>query len=240
MATSGREKKENKNLRALFSVICLSIIALGMIVYFSTQTVGSNSSVGEQTTLKVEEKTSQVQNRVEGVSDTTKSGTTKNAEKETTKKKESKKESPTMEMTDTNTPFKSFYKYPIDESVLSGFSEELTLNKTMGDYRAHGAVDFKGSLGCKVSAVNDGLVLQVQKDTLLGSVITIDHGGNFIVKYCGLDVMNVSAGDYVTMGQNIGTLGVVPFEAEDEAHLHLEATINGETINPLDVMGKTD
>ena len=34
MATSKKDKNESKNLRTLFSVICLSIIALGLIVYF--------------------------------------------------------------------------------------------------------------------------------------------------------------------------------------------------------------
>ena len=33
MATSKKDKNESKNLRTLFSVICLSIIALGLIVY---------------------------------------------------------------------------------------------------------------------------------------------------------------------------------------------------------------
>ena len=37
MATSKKDKNESKNLRTLFSVICLSIIALGLIVYFSSQ-----------------------------------------------------------------------------------------------------------------------------------------------------------------------------------------------------------
>ena len=36
MSSNSNAKKGNKNLRALFSVICISIIALGLIVYFST------------------------------------------------------------------------------------------------------------------------------------------------------------------------------------------------------------
>ena len=40
MATSKKDKNESKNLRTLFSVICLSIIALGLIVYFSSQGSG--------------------------------------------------------------------------------------------------------------------------------------------------------------------------------------------------------
>ena len=46
MATSKKDKNESKNLRTLFSVICLSIIALGLIVYFSSQGSGK-APVGE-------------------------------------------------------------------------------------------------------------------------------------------------------------------------------------------------
>ena len=43
---SKKDKNESKNLRTLFSVICLSIIALGLIVYFSSQGSGK-TPVGE-------------------------------------------------------------------------------------------------------------------------------------------------------------------------------------------------
>lgn len=235
MATSSKDKNENKNLRALFSVICLSIIALGLIVYFSTQNAKEDSSVGEPTSVT---ETTEVANRVQGVTDTTAAKTTKAAAQTTKKKTTTTTEAASMQQSDTNMPYKSFYKYPIDENVLAGYSEELTINKTMGDYRAHAAIDFKGAKGTKIVAINDGLIMSVTKDAMLGTVVQIDHGGNLIAQYCGLDVVNVSAGDYVTMGQNIGTLGVVPFEADEEPHLHFITTMNKETVNPLAVMGK--
>lgn len=237
MAASNKERNENKNLRALFSIICLSIIALGLIVYFSTQSAKDNSSVGEATSVTVTE-TTEVANRVEGVTDTTAASTTKKKAESTTKK-ETTTEAATMQQTDTNIPYRSFYKYPIDDKISAGYTEELIKNETMGDYRAHAAVDFKGSKGAKVVAINDGLVLSVTKDAMLGTVIEIDHGGNLVAQYCGMDVVNVAEGDYVTMGQNIGTLGTVPFEANEEAHLHFITTMNKETVNPLEVMGKT-
>lgn len=149
-------------------------------------------------------------------------------------------EKPTMDLGKTNTPYKSFYKYPCEETVVSGYSKELVKNETMGDYRSHTAVDFKAAKGTKVCAVNDGLVLSVKKDNLLGNVVEIDHGGKLVAKYCGLDTVNVSAGDYVTIGQAVGNLGVVPFEAKSEAHLHFETRLDGKSVNPLDVMGKSE
>lgn len=237
MAT--KDKPNNKNLRALFSVICLCIIALGLIVYFSTQS-RNTTDVNEATTVA---ETTEVQNRVtvkETVTNTT-SPATKEAKTQTTKKaKETTTEIPTMSQSDTNVPYKSFYKYPCDETVLSGYTEELVKNNTMGDYRSHTAVDFKCASGSKVVAINDGLVLSVTKDNLLGKVVEIDHGGKLVAKYCGLDTVNVSVGDYVTIGQNIGTVGNVPFEASEEAHLHFETRLDGKAVNPLDVMGKTE
>ena len=67
-----------------------------------------------------------------------------------------------MQQSDTNMPYKSFYKYPVSESVQQSYNEELTFNRTMGDYRAHAAVDFKANKGAKVTAINDGLVLSVK------------------------------------------------------------------------------
>lgn len=238
MAT--KDRSNNNNLKALFSVICLCIIALGLIVYFSTQTKDT-TGVNEATTV-VETRTTAVQKRVT-VKETETTRSTENAStaKSTTKKaKATTTEVSTMEVGDTNTPYKSFYKYPCEETVLSGYTQELVKNETMGDYRSHTAVDFKCSAGTKVVAINDGLVLSVKKDNLLGKVIEIDHGGKLVALYCGFDTVNVSAGDYVTIGQTLGTLGTVPFEEKDESHLHFEVKIDDKFVNPLDAMSKSE
>lgn len=237
MAT--KDKPNNKNLRALFSVICLCIIALGLIVYFSTQS-SNNEQVNEPTTVKQTE-TTEVQKRVTVRDTTAPTETNTDSSESTTKADQTTTTEPaTMEVNDTNTPYKSFYKYPCEEASILGYSEELVKNETMGDYRAHTAVDFKGAEGSKVLAVNDGLVLSVEKDNLLGTVIEIDHGGKLVARYCGLNTVNVSAGDYVTIGQTIGTLGTVPFESGSESHLHFETKVENKYVNPLDVMGKTE
>lgn len=237
---STKDKPNNKNLRALFSVICLCIIALGLIVYFSTQST-NNTLVNEATTVK-QTQTTEVQKRVT-VKDTTTSKAAVTEDNSTTAAKTTAAattEKATMQSGETNTPYKSFYKYPCEETVIFGYSEELVKNETMGDYRSHTAVDFKCASGAKISAINDGLVLSVKKDNLLGKVVEIDHGGKLVAKYCGLDTVNVSEGDYVTIGQTLGTLGSVPFEAGSESHLHFETAIDGKNVNPLDVMAKSE
>ncbi|MBR3737336.1 MAG: M23 family metallopeptidase [Eubacterium sp.] len=234
--SSTKNKRENKNFKALFSALCLCIIALGLIVYFSTNNSAKpkNNAVNEATTLEV---TTEVQRAVTVTETTTKKQTTKAQEKTTEKEKT---EPATMPLEKNNTPYKSYYKYPLSEAVINGYSEELVYNKTMGDFRAHPAVDFKGNEGDEVVAINDGLVLDVYKDNLYSFTVVIDHGGKLVAKYCGLKSVGVKKGSYVDIGNAIGTLGASPAEGELETHLHFETTLEGKSVNPLDVMGKTE
>lgn len=232
MSSNSNSKKGNKNLKALFSVICLSVIALGAIVYFTTTGSKNNNTVNEPTTVV---ETTAVQRSVT-VEDTTAETTQAQTEPET----EAATENTSMPLTDTNTPYKSFYQYPVSEAVLNGYSEELVYNKTMKDYRSHSAIDFKAEEGTEVLAVNDGIVLDVYNDARFGIVVEIDHGGQLVAKYCGLDSAAVSAGDHVAISGVIGTVGKVPCESTEEAHLHFEMKLEGKFVNPLDVMGKTE
>lgn len=240
MAT--KDKPNNKNLRALFSVICLCIVALGLIVYFSTNSAHT-TDVNEATTVvdKAKDKEKKITTQP-----STALTTQENTQAQTPKKGNKKPttvtstEVSTMTSSDTNIPYKSFYKYPCDETVLTPYSEELVKNKTMNDYRAHTAIDFKAAKGTKVISINDGLVLSVTKDAMLGTVIEIDHGSKLVARYCGMDTVNVSEGDYVTIGEVLGTLGTTPFEEKSESHLHFETLLDNKYVNPLNVMGKTE
>lgn len=228
--------KDNRNIKALFSVVCLCIISLGLIVYFS-QGRANNSTVNENQTLKVytTEQTTEVQHAVT-VKDTTKAQSTTANEKAETKPTEPS----TMPKGENNTPYKSFYKYPLTEAVEKGYSEELSLDETMGDWRAHPAVDFKGNKGDEVIAINDGIVLDAYTDNLYGGTVVVDHGGKLVVKYCGLESISVKKGKQIEIGNKIGTLGKVPCEDSGETHLHLEAKLDGVYVDPLTVMGKTE
>lgn len=229
MSTQSKSKNSGKNLKVLFTVVCVSIIAVGVIVYFSTN---SADDVNEPTTIA---DTTAVQRAVT-VEETTAASTTATTAQTTTEKEEDT----SMAESDKNTPYKSYYEYPVSESVLHGYSEELVKNDTMGDYRSHTAVDFKGEAGAGVKAVNDGIVLDVYNDALLGMTVEIDHGGKLVALYCGMDSVSVKKGSRVEIGQEIGTIGSVPFESTLESHLHFETLLDGEYVDPLTVMGKTE
>lgn len=230
MSSDSKSKNAGRNLKALFSVVCVSIIALGVIVYFTTKPA---KDVNEPTTVV---ETTAVQRSVT-VEDTTAEETTP---EQTTAEQTTKAEDATMPLLESNTPYKSFYQYPLDEVVINSYSEELIKNETMGDYRSHTAVDFGAEQGAEVRSVNDGIVLDVYNDSMLGMVVEIDHGGKLVARYCGLDSVSVSKGDEVKIGQQLGTLGAVPFEASLDSHLHFETRLDGKYVDPLSVMGKTE
>ena len=230
MSSDSKSKNAGRNLKALFSVVCVSVIALGVIVYFTTKPA---KDVNEPTTVV---ETTAVQRSVT-VEDTTAEETTL---EETTAEQSTRAEESTMPLSDSNTPYKSCYQYPLNEAVINSYSEELVKNETMGDYRSHTAVDFEAQQGAEVRSINDGIVIDVYNDSMLGMVVEIDHGGKLVARYCGLDSVSVSKGDGVKIGQQLGTLGRVPFEASLESHLHFETRLDGKYVDPLSVMGKTE
>ncbi len=138
---------------------------------------------------------------------------------------------------DTQVPYSSYYLNPVGGKITKFYSSELVFSETMGDYRTHSGVDFQADIGETVYAINKGTVTAVYTDSLLGNVVEIDHAHNVIAKYCSVET-TLKVGDTVTIGQPIGTLGLIPVETKEETHLHLEITHNGALVDPIDLMSK--
>ncbi len=101
----------------------------------------------------------------------------------------------------------------------------------------HTGVDFTGSNvnGKSVVAANAGNVI-FTKTTYIpgrsyGKYIIVDHGGGYSTLYAHLSSVNVSVGDYVRKGQNIGNVGSTGWSTGP--HLHFEVRVNGKHTNPL-------
>ena len=122
MSSNSKSKNSGKNLKALFTVVCVSIIALGVIVYFSTR---GADDVNEPTTIA---DTTAVQRAVTVEESTTKATTAAPTTESTTEE-----ESTSMPQSDPNTTYKRSYGYPVSEAVLPGYSAELVKIDTLGD-----------------------------------------------------------------------------------------------------------
>lgn len=146
----------------------------------------------------------------------------------------------TKENDSKNTPYTGSYALPMGTDIRKDYSaDEMVKNKTTNDWRVHNGIDFGGAQGNDVIAIQNGRVAKVYSDPLWGNVVEIDHGKGLVARYCGLSDKNLpKAGDEVKQFDHIGTLGTVPVEAADGAHLHFTVAINGKTVDPLEAMNK--
>ena len=68
-----------------------------------------------------------------------------------------------------------------------------------------------------------------------GTSLVIDHGKGIVSVYKGLDDdLSVKAGDNVSTGQPIGTVGKIPAESLLPSHLHFEMKKDGKYIDPVE------
>ena len=124
---------------------------------------------------------------------------------------------------------------PVQGEVLSGYAMEvLSYNETTRDWRVHNGVDFAAPEGTSVVAAADGQVYTVYEDDRMGMTVVIRHEGGYTTRYSSLDPsVSVSAGDHVTMGQTIGTVGTSALmENALGHHVHFAVSHNDESVDP--------
>ena len=141
---------------------------------------------------------------------------------------------PLTEESEPQTTPAATYQLPMGDFISKDYSgDAVVYSNTMRDWRIHTGVDFGDNRGQSVLAIADGTVTDVREDALWGVVLTIDHGGGVVAKYCGLEKDTAPEPDtQVEKGVVIGKLGEIPIESKDGPHLHLEITQNGKRIDP--------
>ena len=128
---------------------------------------------------------------------------------------------------------------PVAGPVQRGYSiTVLSYDETMRDWRTHDGVDIEAAAGEKVYAVTSGTVTGVFHDDRYGTTVTIDHGNGLVCTYAGLqEIPTVYEGDTVKAGDTIGAVGLTnQCETAQGAHLHLSATLNGQSVSPMDYL----
>lgn len=94
----------------------------------------------------------------------------------------------------------------------------------------HTGVDIRGNLGDIVYATADGQVIQAEHTGGHGNLIVIKHSDTYETWYAHLSQMDVSKGDKVKKGEQIGKVGSTG--RSTGPHLHYEIIENGEPIDP--------
>ncbi len=94
----------------------------------------------------------------------------------------------------------------------------------------HKGLDIKGPAGAPVKSVAKGNVAFAGSRGGFGNCIILKHGNGFETLYGHLSKINVSLGQKIEIGQQIGSIGSTG--RSTGPHLHYEVHRNGEKINP--------
>ncbi|MGQ4338073.1 peptidoglycan DD-metalloendopeptidase family protein [[Kitasatospora] papulosa] len=95
----------------------------------------------------------------------------------------------------------------------------------------HTGLDFPAKTGTSIRAVDNGMVSQVANGGPYGQHITINHGDGLSSLYAHMSAMVAKASHAVKRGDRIGSVGATGNVTGP--HLHLEARINGKTVDPM-------
>ena len=129
---------------------------------------------------------------------------------------------------------------PVEGQVLTPYAMEvLSYNQTTRDWRTHNGIDLAAEPGTAVVSAADGEVYTVYEDEQMGTTVVIRHDGGYTTRYCSLDAeVAVSAGQPVSMGQTIGTVGTTALmENALGSHVHFSVTRDDEPVDPMDFLG---
>ncbi len=94
----------------------------------------------------------------------------------------------------------------------------------------HSGLDFKGPMGTAILAAAEGRITSVGSQAGYGNCIEITHANGLVTRYAHLSGFNVSLGQKVDRGVQIGRMGSTG--RSTGSHLHFEVRLNGQAINP--------
>lgn len=96
--------------------------------------------------------------------------------------------------------------------------------------RFHAGVDLAGDAGAPIHVAGPGTVTFAGRSSGYGNLVVVDHGDGTETRYAHCDALLVAAGDGVSDGQPIATVGSTG--RSTGAHLHFEVRRGGEPVDP--------
>ena len=125
---------------------------------------------------------------------------------------------------------RSFLASPMEFSrVTSGFA--LRMHPILNSWRQHKGVDYGAPSGTPIRAVGEGVVDFAGWQNGYGNVVEIRHSSQRSTLYAHMSRIDVTRGQHVDQGANIGTVGSTGWATGP--HLHFELKVNGEQQDPM-------
>ena len=102
----------------------------------------------------------------------------------------------------------------------------------------HDGIDIAAEAGSPVCAAADGEVYTVYEDDTMGMTVVLRHAEGYVTTYSSLsEELEVAAGDTVTMGQTLGTVGnTAAMETAIGNHVHFSVRCNDEPVDPAEFL----
>lgn len=120
-------------------------------------------------------------------------------------------------------------KHSVDTQVFS---------PTLNEYRVHLGIDIATEEAAPVCAMAAGTVAQIWEDPMMGWSVALSHTGDCVTVYKNLSKQladGITVGAEVQAGQLLGSVGdTAMIEIAEEPHLHMEMTVKGLQVDPLD------
>ncbi len=229
-----KESNSNKKKKigsGVYVLIAAALLATGVIAWFVMAGMSDSSNISSDITPSVTE--SDEYNDDTSSYNETESGVISNITEPTA---DSVSSQPYQSKEQSSSVAEVSFAMPVEGEIIKNFSDtSLQYSSTFSDMRLHTAVDIACEKGTSVSACADGKVTEINLNTSLGNVVTIEHNNGIIIKYCAIDNLKVQKGDEIKTGDIIGTSATIPEECNDKAHLHLEVYQNGKAVDPAKI-----
>ncbi len=120
-------------------------------------------------------------------------------------------------------------KHSVDTQVFS---------PTLNEYRVHLGIDIATEEAAPVFAMAAGTVAQIWEDPMMGWSIALSHTGDAVTVYKNLSKQfadGITVGAEIEAGQLLGSVGdSAMIEIAEEPHLHMEMTVKGLQVDPLE------
>ena len=121
---------------------------------------------------------------------------------------------------------------PLQSAVTSPFGSKRLFNGSTKSF--HSGLDFRAAVGTPIFAANSGIVKLAKDLFFSGNIVIIDHGMGVFTNYAHLSRIDVSPGQFVRCGEQIGLAGATG--RVNGPHLHWGAKVSGVTVNPMELI----
>lgn len=124
-------------------------------------------------------------------------------------------------------------RYPVYGTLTSPFGLREHPVTGAGDF--HTGMDIAAPEGSNIYAAYPGAVAEVGSSEIYGNYVTLDHGGGLTTRYCHCSRILAKEGQRLPAGARIAEVGSTGMVTGP--HLHFEARVDGDLIQPAWLFG---